>query len=334
MSVAQGVFSMKKNLYWVITAFVVAYLPVADAQQPRGLPRLAILSARSPGPLEIFDAFHQRLRDLGYVPGKNITIEYRFAEDNYHRLPALMAELITFRPDVIFTHTTPGAMAAKQATSTIPIVVGAAGDLVESGIVASLARPGGNITGMTFVTLELDNKRLELLKEAIPKISRVAVLVNPANPVWNNYPQEMEDVARAVRVRLERVEARVPEELQAAFTAMKTWEVDAVLAVSDTVFGAHRNLITELAAKHRLASISERKEFSEAGGLIAYGVDIPEMFRRAAGYVDKILKGAKPANLPLERPKKFEMVVNLKTANEIGLTILPSVLARADKVIK
>jgi putative ABC transport system substrate-binding protein len=325
---------MHKKLLWLLTVFLLAWLHRADAQQSRNLPRLAILSARSPGPLEIFDAFHQGLRDLGYVPGKNITIDYRFAEDNYHRLPALMAELISFRPDVIFTHTTPGAMAAKQATSTIPIVVGAAGDLVESGIVASLARPGGNITGMTFVTLELDNKRLELLKEAILKLSRVAVLVNPANPVWNNYPQEMEDVARALRVRLQRVEARVPEELQAAFTAMKTWEVNAVLAVSDTVFGAQRNLITELAAKHRIASISERKEFSEAGGLIAYGVDIPEMFRRAALYVDRILKGTKPANLPLERPSKLELVINLKTAKQIGLTIPPNVLARADKVIK
>src|SRR5918992_573424 len=215
---------MKKNLVWLVIVFVGSLFPLAEAQQLRRLPRLAILSARSPGPLEIFDAFHQSLRDRGYVQGKNITIEYRFAEGNYHRLPALMAELISFRPDVILTHTTPGVMTAKHGTRTIPIVVGAAGDLVESGIVASLAKPGGNITGMTFVTLELDTKRLELLKEAIPKISRVAVLVNPANPAWNNYSQPMEGVGRAVGGRLQRLEARDPEELEAAFTAMKSWE--------------------------------------------------------------------------------------------------------------
>ena len=315
-----------------ILAFTAVY--EVEAQQLRKLPRLAILSARSPGPLDIFDAFHQRLRDLGYVEGKNIIIEYRFAEEKYDRLPALMAELMSFEPDVIFTHTTPGAMAAKKATTTIPVVIGAAGDLLELGIVTSLARPSGNITGMTFFTLELDNKRLELLKEAVPKISRVAVLVNPANPIWNNYPRDMEDVARALGVRLQRVEARDREELEAAFTAMTKTKVNALLAVNDTVFGNHRNRISELAAKNRLPSIAERKEFSEAGGLVAYGVDIPEMFRRAAVYVDKILKGTKPADLPVERPRKFELVINLKTAKQIGLTIPPNVLARADKVIK
>jgi len=320
----------------VLAVSTLAFTAVYDveAQQSKKVPRLAILSARSPGPLDIFDGFHQKLRDLGYVEGKNIIIEYRFAEEKYERLPPLMAELMSSKPDVIFTHTTPGAMAAKKATTTIPVVIGAAGDLVELGIVASLARPGGNITGMTFVTLELDNKRLELLKEAAPKISRVAVLVNPANPIWNNYPRDMEDVARALGVRLQRVEARDREELEAAFAAMTKTKVNALLAVSDTVFGNHRNRISELAAKNRLPSIAERKEFSEAGGLVAYGVDIPEMFRRAAVYVDKILKGTKPADLPVERPRKFELVINLKTAKQIGLTIPPNVLVRADKVIR
>ena len=324
----------KRTLVLAVATLAFTAVYEVEAQQSRKLARLAILSTRSPGPLDIFDAFHQRLRDLGYVEGKNITIEYRFAEEKYDRLPALMAELMSFKPDVIFTHTTPGAMAAKKATTTIPVVIGAAGDLVDLGIVASLARPGGNITGMTFVTLELDNKRLELLKEAVPKISRVAVLVNPANPIWNNYPRDMEDVARALGVRLQRMDARDREEVEAAFTAMTKTKVNALLAVSDTVFGNHRNRITELATNNRLPSIAERKEFSEAGGLVAYGVDIPEMFRRAAIYVDKILKGTKPADLPVERPRKFELVINLKIAKQIGLTIPPNVLARADRVIK
>jgi ABC-type uncharacterized transport system substrate-binding protein len=317
-----------------LSALLFALCLPVEAQQANKVPRLAILSARSPGPLDIFDAFHQRLRELGYVEGKNIIIEYRFAEEKYDKLQALMAELMSFKPDVIFTHTTPGALAAKKATTTIPIVIGAAGDLVERGIVASLARPGGNITGMTFVTLELDNKRLELLKEAIPKIFRVAVLVNPANRAWNNYPRNMEDLARTLRVQLQRVEARDAGEIEAAFSAMTKTNVNALLSVSDTVFGNHRKRIVELAAKNRLPAIAERKEFSQDGGLIAYGVDIPDMFRRAAVYVDKILKGTKPTDLPVERPRKFELIINLKAAKQIGVTIPPNVLARADRVIR
>jgi putative tryptophan/tyrosine transport system substrate-binding protein len=314
-------------------AMLFALCASAAAQHVK-IPRIGILSARSPGPLDIFDAFHQGLHNLGYVEGKNIILEYRFAEEKYDRLPALMAELISLKPDVILTHTTPGALAAKKATTTIPIVVGAAGDLVERRIIASLARPGGNITGLTFFTSELDNKRLELLKEAVPKISRVAVLVNPANPAWNDYPSNMEELARTLTVKLQRVEARDLETLDAAFSEMRKTNVNALLPVNDTVFGNHRNRIVELAIKQRLAAIAERKEFSQEGGLIAYGVDIPHMFRRAAVYVDKILKGTSPGDLPIERPSKFEFVINLKTAKQIGVTIPPNVLARADKVIK
>ena len=256
---------------------------------------MGILSARSPGHLDIFDAFHQALRGLGYVEGKNIAFEYRFAEDNYDRLPALMADLVSLEPDVIFTHTTPGALAAKKATTTIPIVIGAGGDLVERGIIASYARPGGNITGLTFISSDLNNKRLELLKQAVPKTSQVAILVNPANPVWNDYPRNMEAVAKTLGLRLLRVEARDLEELEAAFVSMAKSNVNGLSLVTDTVFGALRNRISELAAKNRLPAIAERREFAEAGGLIAYGVDIPDMFRRAAVYVDKILKGTKPA---------------------------------------
>ena len=317
----------------LLTGLVLAYAYAAEAQSTR-IRRVGILSARSAGPLEIFDAFQQGLRKLGYVEGKNIITEYRFAEEKYDRLSALMAELMSLKPDVIVTHTTPGALAAKKATKTIPIVIAAAGDLLEQGIVDSLARPWGNVTGLTFFTSDLDNKRLELLKESVPNIFRVAVLVNPANPAWNNYPREMEDLARTLRVHLQRVEAGDFEEIEAAFSTMTKTNVNAILSVSDTVFGNQRKQIVELAAKHRLPVISERKEFAEDGGLIAYGVDIPEMFRRAAVYVDKILKGTKPSDLPIERPSKFELVINLKTANQLGLTIPPNVLARANRVIK
>lgn len=317
----------------LITA-LVSNVIIANALQPKKVPRLGILSARSPGHLDIFDAFHQTLRDLGYVEGKNIFVEYRFAEDKYDRLPALMAELVNLEPDVIFTHTTPGALAAKKATTTIPIVIGAGGDLVERGIIASYARPGGNITGLTFVSSDLDNKRLELLKQAVPKTSQVAVLVNPANPVWNDYPRNMEAVARTLGIRLQRVEARNLEDLEAAFVSMTKTNVKGLSLVTDTVFGTLRHQITELAAKNRLPAIAERREFAEAGGLIAYGVDIPDMFRRAAVYVDKILKGTKPGDLPVERPLRAEFVINLKTANAIGIKIPPEMLQRAGKVIQ
>jgi putative tryptophan/tyrosine transport system substrate-binding protein len=326
---------MNRRGFVVMLAFVALGSAYSiEAQPPRKLSRVGILSARSPGHLDIFDAFHQALRGLGYVEGKNIAFEYRFAEDNYDRLPALMADLVSLEPDVIFTHTTPGALAAKKATTTIPIVIGAGGDLVERGIFASYARPGGNITGLTFVSSDLNNKRLELLKQAVPKTSQVAVLVNPANPVWNDYPRNMEAVAKMLRLRLQRVEARDLDDLEAAFVSMAKTNVNGLSLVTDTVFGALRNRISELAAKNRLPAIAERREFAEAGGLIAYGVDIPDMFRRAAMYVDKILKGTKPADLPVERPLRAEFVINLKTANAIGIKIPPEVLQQAGSVIR
>lgn len=327
----------KITKFWLCALFCILLLTIADtvdAQLLNRAPKLGILSARSPGHLDIFDALHQALRGLGYVEGKNIIVEYRFAEDKYDRLPALMAELVSLEPDVIFTHTTPGALAAKKATATIPIVIGAGGDLVERGIIASYARPGGNLTGLAFVSSDLNNKRLELLKHAVPKTSQVAVLVNPANPVWNDYPGNMEAVARTMGIRLQRAEARDLEELEAAFVSMRKTNIDGLSLVTDTVFGTLRNRISELAAKNRLPAIAERKEFAEAGGLIAYGVDIPDMFRRAAGYVDKILKGTKPGDLPVERPLRAEFVINLRTANAIGINIPPEMLQRADKVIR
>jgi putative tryptophan/tyrosine transport system substrate-binding protein len=318
----------------ILASLALSFAYSIEAQQPKKLPRLGILSARSPGHLDIFDAFHQALRGLGYMEGINIAFEYRFAEDKYDRLPALMAELVSLEPDVIFTHTTPGALAAKKATTTIPIVIGAGGDLVERGIIASYSRPGGNITGLTFVSSDLNNKRLELLKRAVPKTSQVAILVNPANPVWNDYPRNMEAVAKTLGLRLYRVEARDLDELEAAFATMAKTNVNGLSLVTDTVFGALRNRISELAAKNRLPAIAERREFAEAGGFIAYGVDIPDMFRRAAVYVHKILKGAKPGDLPVERPLRAEFVINLKTANAIGIKIPPEVLQQAGSVIR
>jgi putative tryptophan/tyrosine transport system substrate-binding protein len=327
-----------KRKFIIFTSLLVAALVsdviMANALQPKKVPRLGILSVRSPGHLDIFDSFHQALHDLGYVAGENIAVEYRFAEDKYDRLPALMAESVSLEPDVILTHTTPGALAAKKATTTIPIVIGAGGDLVERGIIASYARPNGNVTGLTFVSSDLNNKRLELLKQAVPKTSQVAVLVNPANPVWNDYPQNMEAVAKTLAIRLQRVEARNLEDLEAAFVSMTKTNVNGLSLVTDTVFGTLRNRIAELAAKNRLPAIAERREFADAGGLIAYGVDIPHMFRRAGVYVDKVLKGAKPKDLPVERPMRAEFVINLKTANAIGIRIPPEVLQRADKVIR
>jgi len=303
-----------KNRKWLGLFAIVVALTVcgarAEAQQPKKIPRIAILSPARPGPLETVDAFRQGLRDLGYIEGQNIIIEYRFAEERYDRLPQLAAELVRLNPDVILTSTTPGVLAAKKATMSIPIVVGSAGDLVQGGIVTSLARPGGNITGLTFISArELDSKRLELLKEVAPKISRVARLVNPDNPGMKDMPRDLEDVSRALGIWLQRVEARRVDEFEAAFSVIAKGGANALLMANDLIFNQNRKRIAELAAKHRLPSITERKEFPEAGGLIAYGTSLPDMWRRAATFVDKILKGTKPGDIPVERPTRFEFVI-------------------------
>ena len=304
-----------------------------EAQQGKRVHRIAILSPAT-RPRPVIDAFRQRLRELGYTENQNVAFEDRYAEFKVERLPQLASELVKLKPDVIFTHSVTGARAAKQATSTIPIVIGAAGDLVTDGIVASLARPGGNVTGVTLLSSELEGKRLELLKEANRKLSHVAVLVNAANSAWENYPQVLEPAAQALKLRLERAEVKQSADLEDAFAAMRRNGVDGVLVVSDPMFQAYQNRIAEFAAKQQLPSISEVPGFAEAGGLIQYGLSIPEMGRQAAVYVDKILKGAQPADLPVERPTKFEFLINLKTAKQLGLTVPPAMLARADKVVK
>jgi putative tryptophan/tyrosine transport system substrate-binding protein len=305
-----------------------------EAQQPmKQVYRIAILSPAT-RPRPVIDALQERLRDLGYTENRNVIFEERYADFKAERLPQLASELVKLRPNIIFTHSVTGARAAKHATSTIPIVIGAAGDLVQEGIIASLARPGGNVTGVTLLSTELEGKRLELLKETSRKLSHVAVLVNSANSAWENYPQVLEPAALALKLRLQRAEVSQSTEIEDAFAVMLRSGADGVLIVSDPMLQAYQNRIAEVAARHHLPSISEVPGFAEAGGLIQYGLSIAEMGRQAAVYIDKILKGAKPADLPVERPTKFEFLINLKTAKQLGLTIPPEMLARADKVLK
>jgi putative tryptophan/tyrosine transport system substrate-binding protein len=315
-----------------LTLGILAAPVISTAQPPATIPRIGVLSPAPPGPRLDLDAFRQGLRELGYVEGQTILLEYRYADWQLDRLPALAAELVQRNPDVIYTFTTAGGLAAKQVTTTVPIVV-SAGGLVEQGIVASLARPGGTMTGVT-LTAELYAKQLELLKEAAPHIARVAILLNPANPGSELYPASLAAEARALGVQLHRMEVRVPGEFEGAFAAIAEGRVDALVAMSDPMFGAHRQRIVELAATHRLPSISRSPGFAEAGGLMQYGEDIPEMHRRAATHVHKILQGAKPAELPVERALKFKLVLNLKTAKALGITMPPSLLLLADEVIQ
>jgi len=279
------------------------------------------------------EALRTGLRDLGYVEGKNLTIEFRWAEGKHERLPDLAAELVRLKVDVIVTQGTPGALAAKQATATIPIVMPVVADPVATGLVASLARPGGNITGGSWVSHEVSAKRLELLRDAFPRTKRVAVLVNPNNASNAPILQAMELAARSLKLEIPQFEARGPQEFESAFTAMAAKHVDAVTIIDDAVLIANAKAIANLAAKKRLPLMAFN-ETVEAGGLMAYGANFPEMYRRAASYVDKILKGAKPGELPIEQATKFELVINLKTAKALGLTIPQSLLQRADEVIQ
>ncbi len=304
------------------------------AQQPAKVPRIGFLGSTSAaGYATQIEALRAGLRDLGYVEGKNILIEWRFAEGNYERLPGLAAELVQLRVDVIVTHGTPGTRAAKQATTTIPIVMAVAGDAIATGLVASIARPGGNITGSNFFFPELCAKRLELLKETFPRTKRVAVLLNPGNPSNEPVLQAMEMAARSLKVELQKFAVRGPNEFESAFAAMAKSRVDAATILEDAMLIANARAIADLAVKQRLPSIGF-KEFAETGGLMAYGANLLEMYRRAAYFVDKILKGAKPGDIPVEQSTKFELVINMKTAKALGITFPQSILVRADKVIE
>jgi putative tryptophan/tyrosine transport system substrate-binding protein len=326
---------MKKAAPSILIAVVLLAVGViTEAQQPAKVPRIGMLMPVSPAAAASnIDAFRQGLRDNGWVGGQNIAVETRYSE-RAEWLPDLAAELVQLKVDVIVTWGTPAARAAKKATSTIPIVMAAAIDPVETGLVSSLARPGGNLTGLSSGGSELSGKALELLKEIVPRVARMAVVWNPDNPAEKVKVKETQAAAQALGVRLQSLEARAPNELESAFVAMKKERAGALLVQHEQVFLTHSKLIVELAATNRLPAMYERREYVDVGGLMSYGVSFPENFRRAATYVDKILKGAKPADLPVEQPKKFEFIINLKAAKQIGLIVPPNVLARADKVIR
>jgi putative tryptophan/tyrosine transport system substrate-binding protein len=328
--------SVRRRAFLCGSVAMLAAALAVEAQQPGKVPRVGFLGPRSRlDGAPFVNAFLQGLRELGWVEGQNIAIEYRFAEGRLDRLPDLAAELVRLNVDVILASSTPPALAAKNATRTIPIVMGTSADPEGSGLVASLARPGGNITGLSFsVALDVIGKELELLKETVPNIRRVAVLSNPGNPGNVRALETVKTTARSLGVQLQIVEARGPNEFEAAFAAMARKRAEALLVIADSVFGLHRTPLQILADKSRLPTMYGLREHTEAGGLMSYAVDVRDSFRRSATYVDKILKGAKPADLPIEQPTKFELIINLKTAKALGLTIPPSILARADEVIE
>jgi putative ABC transport system substrate-binding protein len=318
----------------ILVAIVLLALGViADAQQPKKVARIGYLSTGSVLPAT-GEAFQQGLRDLGYIEGQNITIEYRYAEGMAERLPNLAAELVQLKVNIIVVGGSPATQAAKNATKTIPIVMTNVTDPVGVGLVASLAHPGGNVTGLSNVGSDLGGKQLELLKEASPKISRVAVLSDSAIPGNALWLEAMKVAAPALRITLQPVDVHRPDDFERAFSAIKKEHASALSALRNGVNVNYRARIVDFAAKSGLPAMYPDREDVEAGGLMSYGPNYADLFRRAATYVDKILKGAKPADLPVEQPTKFEFIINLKAANQIGLTIPPNVLARADKVIR
>ena len=327
---------MRRKIFsWLLVIFLLTTASLLEAQQPAKIPKIGWLSPGSASSANI-GSFLREFRKLGYVEGKNIAIEYRFAEGKLERLPDLAAELVRLRVDVIVAAGgTPAILAAKNATSTIPIVFPAVSDPVALGIVVSLARPGGNITGLTIRVPEFSGKRLKLLKEVVPRARRVAVLGQEANTANALDFKEMQPAASALGLELHHIKVRSPNDLESAFSKMTgTVRSTALLLQSSTLFFDNRKMIADLAVRSRLPAIYDARELAEAGILMSYGSDRFDLYRRAATYVDKILKGTKPADLPVEQPKKFEFVINLKTAKQIGLTIPPNVLARADKVIR
>jgi putative tryptophan/tyrosine transport system substrate-binding protein len=328
---------MKKAAVLSILSAVVllAVAVIAEAQQPKKVPRIGYLTASTPvAQLPGTEALREGLREFGYVEGQNIAIEFRYAEEKPERLPALAAEMVRLKVDVIVTGGPTATRTAKETTNTVPIVMSQDSDPVGNGFVASLARPGGNITGLATLSPELSGKRLELLKEIVPKLNRVAVLGTSTNPGNAQGLKETELAAKAFRVQLQYLDVRDPKDIEIAFREASREQADAVLVLGGPVVLPQRTKVAELAVKNRLPAIYNRPEFVEAGGLVSYSASYTDMSRRAATYVDKILKGAKPADLPVEQPTKFEFIINLKAAKQIGLTIPPNVLARADKVIK
>ena len=327
----------RRKLLVALGAGALAVPLASFAQQQAKTWRVGFLSARRrPASLDTdyYGAFPRGMRDLGYVEGKNLAIEWRFAEGEYERLPGMAAELVQLKVDVIMALGPPAIVAAQKATTTIPIVVVTSVDPVGAGFVKSLARPGGNITGLSNLAGDISSKHLEMLLAVMPKVSRVAVLVNPANPAHAAMLKNLQAAAQKIGIKVLPVQAQTPQEIEGAFSMMSREAVGAVIVALDPFLIQQERQIAELAVKHRLPSIFANREYAEAGGLMSYGQNQLDIYRRAATYVDKILKGAKAADLPIEQPTKLELVINLKTAKALGLTIPQSLLLRADEVIQ
>jgi ABC-type uncharacterized transport system substrate-binding protein len=328
--------AMKKNVFCLaLGAMLFALCFSAEAQQPKKVPRIGYLTSTSPSAQSArIEAFRQGLSELGYVERKNVVIEYRYAEGKLDRLPGLAAELVSLKVDIIVSGGPAVTRAAKEATSTIPIVMGFDNDPVGNGFVTSLAHPGGNITGLSTFGPEISGKQLELLKEIVPGLSRVAVLGSSVEAGYAQVLKEMELAAGALRVKLQYLDVLTPKDIESVFRAATKGRADAIVVLVSSVIATYQAEILHLAAKTRLPAIYSRTEFVEDGGLLSYGVSFTDMDRRTATYVDRILKGTKPGDLPVEQPTKFELVINLKTAKQIGVNIPQSVLYKADKVIK
>jgi putative ABC transport system substrate-binding protein len=325
---------MKISQLWLVAVLLVASAHIAEAQQPKQIPRIGFLTTSPSTFPDRIEAFRQGLRELGYIEGKSIVIEWRYSEGKPDRFPALAAELVRLKVAVIVTGGPAITVFLKEATSTIPIVMAYHTDPVGTGLVSSLARPGGNITGLSVLSPELGGKRLEILKEIVPRLSRVVVIGSSTLPGNAQIIRETEFAAGSLGVKLQFVDVLNPKDIEAAFRRTVEWRANALLAQGSGILNSHRTQVADFAVKNRLPSMYYAAEFVEAGGLMFYGVDFADLFRRSAIYVDKILKGAKPAALPVEQPTKFELVINVKTARQIGLTIPPNVLARADRVIR
>jgi putative ABC transport system substrate-binding protein len=328
---------MSRKVFVLLCSLPIVLLltAVSSAQQWNKIPRIGYLAASPPSASPArTDAFRQGLRELGYVEGKSILVEYRWADGKVDRLPHLASDLVRLNVDVIVTAGPTAVPPAKKATATIPIVMTFDSDPVGSGFVASLARPGGNITGLSSLSTEITGKQLEILKEIVPKLSRMAVLGTSTRPGHAQALREVELAAGAFTIQFQFLDVQTPKDIEIAFHTASNGRAEAVLVLGSAVLNSHRRQVANLSAKKRLPAIYDRREFVDDGGLLSYGVSLTDLHRRAAIYVDKILKGAKPADLPVEQPSKFELVINLKTAKQIGLTIPPNVLTRADGVIR
>jgi putative tryptophan/tyrosine transport system substrate-binding protein len=328
------VVSLTRSALAIVVALVILAAPlVAEAQRVGNPPRIGFLGTGASGPA--VEAFRAGLRGLGWVEGQNIILEFRWAEGDFDRLPKLAAELVGLKVEIIVTASTPAIRAVQHATKTIPIVMASSADAVSTGLVVSLARPGGNTTGMTVLIPELSAKRLEVLKEAIPKASRVGVLWNStAGPAGQLALDEMQSAAGKLGLHLRPIDVRRPDEIETAVSMIAKDHAEALLIIEGPLLIQHRTRVIDMAARNRLPTVAPLREFAEAGGLIAYGPSLVDTFRHAARYVDKILKGAQPGDLPVEQPTRFELVINLKTANALGLTIPQALLLRADEVIR